>query len=121
MFNNDSSSLGKYCSFNLHVQTNLASEYIKQILPDLNGEIDNSASKMKDFNAYISVNTRQSRQKVTKRSEKMNYNLKLDFIEMLVHVHKHNMDKTRNKVHISEYRLFIMSIFWTSNISFDKF
>lgn len=67
-------------------------------MPDLNGKIDNSPSKVKDFNAYISVNTRKSLQKATEYGKhQLQPQTRLCW-DAHAHVHKHNnMDKISYK------------------------
>lgn len=73
----------------------------KQILPDLKGETANSLGKVKDFNSYLSKNTRNSRQ-TTKSIENVNHTLTktLDFAEILMHVQTNitHMDKILYKI-----------------------
>lgn len=68
---------------------------------------------MKDFNAYITVNTKKIREKVTKSTVNINCNLKPKFVEMLMHVFtnttiwvKYLIKKKQSTHNLSEYTLF---------------
>ena len=49
-----------------------ASKYIKQILPDLKGEIDSNTIIVGDFNTPFTTMDRSSRQKINKKALALN-------------------------------------------------
>ena len=96
--------LSTYMHFiNTYASNAGAPKYIKQILTDINGEIERKMITVRDFNTPITSMHRSSRQKISWAKEILNYTTEqLDLIDLFRALHPKNPQYTSKKytIHI---------------------
>ena len=91
---------------NIYVVNTVATQYIRQTLTDIKGEIDSNAKIAGDFNTPLTPVDRSSEQKTNKEMQVLNDALDyMDFIDILRTFHPNAEEYTFSSAHGTFYRM----------------